>query len=219
MIKQRDIFLTSEGDAFFERNHLAEEKEKLDPVLNCIDELKLKPKHVLEIGCSDGWRLHAIKERINCDVKGIDPSAIAKDDGISKGLDIRQGTADDLPFEDNSFDLVIFGFCLYLCDRSDLFKICSEADRVLENNGMLLVFDFITSTPCRNDYHHKKGISSYKMDYTEMFLWNPSYSMKYQKIMAYDDGRDASKVSESDRIAISILSKDDDSGYSDCDRK
>jgi len=72
----------------------------------------------------------------------LEPSNEAVYQAISLGLDARVGTADVIPFQDKSFDIVIFGFCLYLCDRDDLFKIAAEADRVLKTPGWLLIKDF-----------------------------------------------------------------------------
>ena len=85
-----------------------------------------------------------------------------------------QGTADRLPYRDGLFDVVVFGFCLYLCDREDLFRIASEADRVLNDQGWLIIHDFYSPVPTRRDYHHKTGIYSYKMDYKTLFEWHPS---------------------------------------------
>jgi ubiquinone/menaquinone biosynthesis C-methylase UbiE len=83
----------------------------------------------------------------------------------AKGLSVQQGTADVLPFDDNSYNIVIFGFCLYLCDREDLFRIASTADRVLRDSGWLFILDFFSPLPCAKTYHHRPGVLSYKMDY------------------------------------------------------
>ena len=32
-------------------------------------------------------------------------------------------------------------------------------------------------TPYKNEYKHKEGVFSYKMDYSKMFSWNPSYQL------------------------------------------
>ena len=45
------------------------------------------------------------------------------------------GTADKLPFEDQSVDILVYGFCLYLCDREDMFNIAAEANRVIKSSG------------------------------------------------------------------------------------
>ena len=79
-------------------------------------------------------------------------------------------------FGNASFDTIIFGFCLYLCDRKDLFKIAYEADRCLQNEGTIILLDFKPPFPYKNKYSHLEGIYSYKMDYSKMFNWNPAYN-------------------------------------------
>ena len=66
---------------------------------------------------------------------GIEPSFKAVETACTSGVNAVQGTADRLPYRDGLFDVVVFGFCLYLCDREDLFRIASEADRVLNDQG------------------------------------------------------------------------------------
>jgi len=68
------------------------------------------------------------------------------------GVHAEYGSADDLPFESDSFDGVIFGFCLYLCDHEDLFKIAQEADHVLRKKSWLVIKDFFSLRPVSRDY-------------------------------------------------------------------
>lgn len=117
-----------------------------------------------------------LEENINCQCYGIDPSTLAVQEACEKGVSATVGTADQLPFEKNSFDIVIFGFCLYLCDRIDLFNIAKEADRVLKPEAWLIIKDFFAETPSKNDYQHKTGVSTFKMDYRTLFTWHPDYT-------------------------------------------
>jgi len=64
--------------------------------------------HVLEVGCGTGkWLALLVSE--GCHVAGIDPSdqmlAIARD---RVNGDLRRGTAETLPWEDASFDRVVY---------------------------------------------------------------------------------------------------------------
>ena len=130
---QKDIFLTSEGDEWFLRN-----KEKYNHTKNqesllikSLQNIEAAPTTILEIGCSNGIRLNDLRNTFGAACYGIEPSALAIEEGkISfPSLTLQVGTADSLPFADTTFDLIVFGFCLYLCDRKDLFKIAAEADR------------------------------------------------------------------------------------------
>lgn len=210
--KQKTIFLQSEGDEWFLRNKLSLSQRKLPEddsllmeLLDCKPISCKKNLKVLEIGCGDGSRLAWMKKNFSFDCYGVDPSEKAIAVAIGNGVKAQKGSADLLPFQDQFFDLVIFGFCLYLCDREDLFKICSESDRVLKKSGWIAIQDFFSPTEKINNYHHKSGLSSYKMDYTSMFLWHPAYTCITNKVR---DHKDASYTDDFDEmVAISLLRK------------
>jgi len=177
---QKDTFLNSEGDAWFERNHqaLMHRKFEDDPVVQALNKIpsKMRGGRLLEIGCGEGRRLTWLAEKLQMHVHGIEPSAKAVASARQFGLDVVLGTAERLPYESGTFDVVVFGFCLYLCDREDLFRIACEADRVIAERGWLIIHDFFSPEPMHRDYHHKAGISSYKMDYRNLFAWHPGYT-------------------------------------------
>ena len=215
-MKQKDIFLAGEGNAWFERNNkkLTEAEKVSDMVLNAIKFSELpNPLHILEIGCADGTRLELLKRNFADSICfGIDPSSDAIKLGREKyGLNLQAGTADNLPFENDYFDLILFGFSLYLCDRKDLFKIAYEADRCLNNNGYLVLKDFLPPFAYKNAYTHYKGISSYKMDYSLMFKWNPVYTEIY-KIVSSHQGYAQREIPD-ERISVTILHKNDTYAY------
>ena len=184
MVKQRDAFLESEGNAFYSRNK-ADALSSIsrsgsdEPVLRAMEFTGVSPRSTLEIGCANGWRLSLVAARYGSAVAGIDPSADALADGRRSmpHADLRHGTADELPFADHQFDTVIFGFCLYLCDPQDLFRIAAEADRVLADKGYLIIHDFHPDVPHAREYAHLRPLRSHKMDYGTMFSWHPAYQL------------------------------------------
>jgi ubiquinone/menaquinone biosynthesis C-methylase UbiE len=187
MSLQKHLFRESEGDAWFLRNNdaLAKRNAADDVVCQLIAKLckqQAVPQTVLEIGCGDGKRLKFLENQLGHQTVGIDPSKVAVEAAQRDGLHAVVGTAEELPFEDSRFDVVIFGFCLYLCDDVDLFQIAREADRVLKSPGWVLILDFDSAEPRYNKYHHRDGVFSRKMDYKSMFLWHPNYTLgHYQK--------------------------------------
>lgn len=216
MKSQKEIFLTAEGDGWFARNRLDDGRLKTDPatdpVLNTIGKLSLAPRNILEIGASNGWRLSALKQKINdISCTGIEPSAKAVAAAAS-GVDMRQGTAEKLPFPNQSFDMIIFGFCLYLCDRNDLFTIAAEADRALAQKGHVIIYDFYPDTPYRNIYAHVTDVYSYKMDHARMFSWNPSYRIVHQAVMTHPG---SAEDTPDNRTGITVLQKDTIAGWPD----
>ena len=180
---QRKVFLSGEGDAYYARNKkdLGIELDKCinnDQLLPFLLDLPLEDglkTNVLEIGCGQGHRLRRLNQLKGWHVAGIDPSKKAIQYANSIGIDSVVGTAEVLPHDDNTIDLIIYGFCLYLCDRIDLFKIASEANRVLKPDSWLAILDFWSGSDKNNTYQHKIGIKSFKSDYSSMFTWHPSY--------------------------------------------
>ncbi len=207
---QKSAFRQGEGDRWFARNEdkLAMKAQR-DLLMSELKQAHIAPTRVLEIGCSNGWRVEAMHVAWGCAAFGIDPSSQAIQEGSTRFPDItlKAGTADDLPFDDGNFDLVVIGFCLYLCDRSDLFRIGMEVDRCISNGGHLAILDFFSSIPYRNRYQHLDSIYCYKMDYSAMFTWNPAYTLLRQTKHAHD-GDSASTASRDDIVAVSLLRKD-----------
>lgn len=182
---QKSVFIQSEGDQWFARNQtaLAEKSALRDSLVARIAQHLPDGGNaawqVLEIGCGQGDKLDALSRIRTIQACGIDPSARAVAAGTSDfpHLELCVGTADALPYADESQDMVWFGFCLYLVDRSLLQRVVAEADRVLRDGGLLVVVDFDPLAPCKRAYHHKSGLYSYKMDYPSLFLANPAYSL------------------------------------------
>lgn len=185
---QKEVFLESEADAWFDRNHAACQQQNFeqDSICSVISEIietaNNKPLKILEIGCGEGLRLAWLAKQFNVDVYGIDLSKKAVASANKLGVKAKQGAADQLQFKDGEFDVVVFGFCLYLCDREDLFRIAQEADRVLKSEAWIVIHDFFSLMPTQHSYHHKTGLYSYKMDYRKLFDWHPNYQCYSHKV-------------------------------------
>ncbi len=178
--KQKRIFQDGEADRWFERNKWC---EKEDILQDTIRELEIdKTWSIAEIGCGHGKRIIDLKNEYNCNVVGIDPSPKSIKNLKSRGVRGIVGTADRLEIENKSIDLLIYGFCLYLCDRDDLFKIACEADRVTKSNAWIAIIDFWSEHQTFNEYIHKEGIRSYKYDMQKMFTWHADYTLFNQQI-------------------------------------
>lgn len=210
-MKQRDVFIASEGDAWFRRNRGGEPASALpdtDPLLAEIVRLDLPSTaatRILEIGCGEGARLAWLRETLGYQCDGVDPSSLAVAAARQRGVAAQQATAERLPFGDREFDCVIFGFCLYLCDREDLFRIACEADRVLRSPGWLLILDFYSPVPLQREYHHHRGLFSYKMDYRTLFSWHPAYTTYSHKVRHHV--RDGYTDDSREWVATSVLRK------------
>ena len=212
--KQKDVFLESEADAWFERNHVAVQETdfgKNDPIIHAIDTCldsesrKHESGKLLEVGCGEGRRLRWMAENWGLECYGVEPSEKAVALAGMETAQVIQGTADQLDFEDQAFDYVVFGFCLYLCDRDDLFKIAKEAHRVLKPNAWLVIHDFYAEMPVTREYHHLPGLLSYKMDYRKLFDWHPDYTCFSHTIGSH--GKNAYTDDLNEWVATSVIRK------------
>ena len=213
-VSQRNAFIESEGDAWFKRN-VDYVPDQLDHVDRLILQGIQPDGNILEVGCADGRRLARIRTAIGggMSLVGVDPSGAAIKSGMSKfsDLDLRIGTADDLP-RNETFSTVILGFCLYLCDRHLLTKIVSEVDRVLVENGTLIIVDFDPPHPRRRRYRHHDGLWSFKMNYAELFTVFPQFVLSSKESMSHSG--DQWESNETERIAVWTIRKNNEFGYS-----
>ncbi|UCF95741.1 MAG: methyltransferase domain-containing protein [Desulfobacterales bacterium] len=96
----------------------------------------LKPlpgESVLDIGCGSGWSLGALLD-MGLDVTGLDPSTYMLDLALEKighRGDFYRGYAEDLPFDDNSFNYACLFTTLEFVD--DPRKALAEACRVAKD--------------------------------------------------------------------------------------
>lgn len=218
MPNQTEKFIKIEADEWFLRNKLILSKNLkgvYNIPINMIKNILKKEDFILEIGCSNGRNLNEIFLKTEGECFGIDPSKIA----ISKGkkmfpkINLNFGVANDLKFENQKFDVVWFGFCMYLIDRSLLMKAVSEADRVLKENGFLVITDFDPIYPFKNKYLDMDQLYSYKADYSKLFLANPSYSLVEKK--SYSHENSYFHKDENQRVATWVLNKSILKGYTE----
>lgn len=100
-----------------------------------------KDKEVLEVACGGGMGLGYLAKVAKKVIGGdIDKNILKyplKHYKQRGKIEIREFNAQDLPFEDKSFDMVIFYEAIYYLAKPE--KFVSEACRVLKDNGVLLI--------------------------------------------------------------------------------
>lgn len=180
-MNQSDVFLSGEGDAWFHRNKA--KLGKRDPVSDLLGLLPLiRPKRVLEVGCANGWRLKKLQATYGCRVSGIDTSADAVAEAVENGLDdVCHGKFGPglHAWLGGTFDMIIFGFCLYVTEPRDWFKMVAESDRLLADGGHLVIHDTLGGDSATGyyavPYSHKEGLLSYHVDFAELWNGHPWY--------------------------------------------
>jgi ubiquinone/menaquinone biosynthesis C-methylase UbiE len=216
---QKQAFLSYEADNWFLRNKAVDYNPETDVAMKVLREYSASPVNVLEVGCSTGYRLHAIAHSFpGARVSGIEPSPKAISSGREKYPEINfvNGTADDMStFQASSFDLIIIGFVLYVVDRKLLFKAIAETDRLLIDGGILMIIDFFSERPVRNAYQHISDIEAYsfKQNYDEIFTASKLYHLLDKRSMGHT-AKDYSLSNDYyDKYSVSTLKKDFSAAY------
>jgi len=123
---------------------------------------------VLDVGCGKGFMLYDLKLAIpGIKIKGIDISEYAIKNSIEEiKNDLMVANASELPFEDNSFDVVISINTIHNLDIEKCGKALREIERVSKKNS------FITVDAYRNKEEKKL-----------MYAWN----LTAKTIMSVED--------------------------------
>lgn len=133
-------------DAWYDKNkfvHLSE--------LEAIRKVLPKEGKGLEIGVGTGRFAAPLGIAM-----GIDPSRNMIDIAEERGVNVRWGFGEALPFFDNAFDYVTI--IITICFVKDPLKVLIESHRVLKHNGKLIVGIIDKDSFLGKYYQRKKGI-------------------------------------------------------------
>lgn len=95
-----------------------------------------QPKKLLEVGGGQGELAERIRNELGAEVTFVDLSERMVELARARGVDARQGDAQDLPFDDDTFDTVVAAWMLY--HVPDLARGLAELARVLRPGGRLV---------------------------------------------------------------------------------
>lgn len=104
---------------------------------------------VLEVGAGNGMNFSHYREGID-EVVAIEPEPYLRERATEAAASalpeivVIEGSATDLPFEDESFDAVVF--CLVLCSIDDPVAALAEARRVLKPGGSMRFLEHVRSS-------------------------------------------------------------------------
>ena len=127
-----------------------------------------KSSSVLDVGCAKGFMLYDFQQIIpGITVKGIDISEYAIENSMIEIRDhVSVANAINLPFDDNSFDVVISVNSVHNLEREECAKALQEIERVSKGKS------FITVDAYRNEEEKKR-----------MYDWN----LTAKTIMSVDE--------------------------------
>jgi arsenite methyltransferase len=143
-------------------------------------------ERVLDVGCGRGLLTVGAASRLSSGkVVGVDvwnrkalsgnqgESVLqnAKIEGVSDRVEIKEGDARELPFPDETFDVVISNFVVHeLSNRAEREKMMREMARVLKPGGRVALVDFIFTDECVEDLR-KCGVAAERVRDAFLSFW------------------------------------------------
>ena len=139
----------------------------------------LVDKRVLDVGCGSGGELRKFigYGASLGNLFGIDllPDRIKQAKGLNPLIDFRRGNAEELPYEDESFDIVMqFTMFTSILDATMKNNIAREMLRILKPEGIILWYDYHISKPTNPDV---KGVG--KREIKKLF---PNCSFHFKRV-------------------------------------
>ncbi len=126
--------LASEYEAWFIENKILFQAELL-----ALKQVVPVDKPGVEIGIGSGIFAEQLGIRF-----GIDPSEKMLEYARQRGLEVQNGVAEKLPYENESFDFAVFITAVCFVDNPDL--AVKEAYRILKNQGEIIIAIFDKET-------------------------------------------------------------------------
>lgn len=103
---------------------------------------------VLDLGCGSGMTVEWLIDN-GFRAEGIDVSVVLVEEGQSRGLPLKAGKSDSLPYEDSIFDAVLLECTLSVFGQRG--KTLDEIFRVLKPDGKLIISDFYILPGSKDD--------------------------------------------------------------------
>jgi ubiquinone/menaquinone biosynthesis C-methylase UbiE len=146
---------------------VADEKEFPTPFqMEEFEKYVSKDMDILDIGCGYGRTLNELYNQGFKNLKGIDYSQGMINRGlrIHPYLNLRKNDGDKIPFPDGKFDAVILIAVLTSNFKNEEQKrLMSEISRVLKDDGILYINDYLINDDRRNIERYEKFKDKYKL--------------------------------------------------------
>ena len=140
--------------------HASHQKADLKQRLDDIDNFISAGDRVLDVGCGNGQFGEAIAKRFNADVRGVDVVDYANAD-----IPIEFYDGVHLPFEDNSFDVIVMAMMLHHVEHQE--ELLNEAIRC--SRKCLVIYEDTYFSPWQkwaiiwNDFYSNRVIGIVKI--------------------------------------------------------
>lgn len=118
---------------------------------------------VLDIGCGNGKNMFYGTQKKTLNMFGLEQSQALKEICANQGLNVVQGNALNLPFENDSFDAIIMIAVIHHINPLEHDKVLMEIQRVLKPNAQCLITNWAVEQPEGARRQFTKGLN--------MVLW------------------------------------------------
>jgi ubiquinone/menaquinone biosynthesis C-methylase UbiE len=153
MIKRRPFEYGVFGDIETVKKYDKENKQRTQRLsksfISVVKKWEIRSGKILDIGCGTGLlAIEFAKNLSGVEIIGLDLSDVALEVGrenirkseVIERISFKKGDAEDIPFEDNTFNLVISSNTLHLIMNP--IKMFNEIHRVLKPKGKFFISDF-----------------------------------------------------------------------------
>jgi thiazole biosynthesis enzyme len=180
--KEESAFDTSaeDFDLWFGKNQVIFESELLAQKYLITD-----PEHTVSIGCGTG----IFDERLGIKL-GVEPSEDMANLARKRGMEVKVGTAENIPYEDETVRAVLLGTILsYVEDRT---KAINEAYRILQPGGHIVV-SFLAR---EGSYAMLYDLASLRGEYDPETAPKAPYPLKFVKGTHWCSAREVTNLLE-----------------------
>jgi ubiquinone/menaquinone biosynthesis C-methylase UbiE len=161
-----------EYDAWFEQHLPVYESE-----IRAVKELLPPSGEGLEIGVGTGRFAAPLGIEV-----GVEPAKAMATIARKRGIKVYAAYAEELPFEDESFDFILI--ITVLCFLADPFRAFREAARVLKPEGRLIIGMIDQDSPLGRSYEASKEKSKF---YRQARFYSVSQVLKWLKDLGYQN--------------------------------
>jgi ubiquinone/menaquinone biosynthesis C-methylase UbiE len=136
------------------------------------------PGKTLSVGCGSGLFEQLLRARHGVDIRfGTEPAEAMAQIAEKRGMSVKRGVAEQLPYEDAGFETVLLnGIPSYVADLAKAFK---EAYRVLKQDGHIVVLDVPAESSYGLLYKLAGMIGSYEDPYLKKVIPGVPYPVEF----------------------------------------
>ena len=166
----RNALSLDEMEALYKKNYGFTRTELNEKFLNHLD----RSTRILEVGSNIGNQLLCLQKMGFYNLYGIELQSYAVELSKSrtKGINIIQGEASDIPFKDNYFNMVFTSGVLIHISPPDLVDVMKEIYRC--TRGYIFGLEYYSENPTEIEYRGHQNL-----------LWKMNFASKYLEL--FDD--------------------------------